>query len=143
MRTVRPLVARISQHALLRGCTWSRGGGTWSRGVYLPGGGGYLPRYCPLPLWTEFLTHASENITLPQTSFAGGNYHRTQMGTCVGVSLWSMNTSSQCYSTYFFIGLGVGSVNTPLRWTLFHNVNSEGSSSLQGLLLIVKIFFFS
>ena len=23
-------------------------------------------------LWTEFLTHASENITLPQTSFAGG-----------------------------------------------------------------------
>ena len=25
------------------------------------------------PLWTEFLTHASENITLPQTSFAGGN----------------------------------------------------------------------
>ena len=27
----------------------------------------------PSPLWTEFLTHASENITLPQTSFAGGN----------------------------------------------------------------------
>ena len=26
----------------------------------------------PLP-WTEFLTHASENITLPQTSFAAGN----------------------------------------------------------------------
>ena len=25
------------------------------------------------PLWTEFLTHAYENITLPQTSFAGGN----------------------------------------------------------------------
>ena len=24
-------------------------------------------------LWTEFLTHASENITLAQTSFAGGN----------------------------------------------------------------------
>ena len=23
------------------------------------------------PLWTEFLTHAYENITLPQTSFAG------------------------------------------------------------------------
>ena len=22
--------------------------------------------------WTEFLTHASKNITLPQTSFAGG-----------------------------------------------------------------------
>ena len=26
----------------------------------------------PHPLWTEFLTHASENITLSQTSFAGG-----------------------------------------------------------------------
>ena len=25
------------------------------------------------PLWTEFLTHVTENITLPQTSFAGGN----------------------------------------------------------------------
>ena len=25
------------------------------------------------PLWTEFLTHATENITSPQTSFAGGN----------------------------------------------------------------------
>ena len=25
------------------------------------------------PPWTEFLTHASENITLPQASFAGGN----------------------------------------------------------------------
>ena len=39
-------------------------------GMYLPGG--YLPRYSPL--WTEFLTHATENITLPQTSFAGGKY---------------------------------------------------------------------
>ena len=28
----------------------------------------------PPPLWTEFLTHTSENIILPQTSFAGGNY---------------------------------------------------------------------
>ena len=25
------------------------------------------------PPWTEFLTHACENITLPQTSLAGGN----------------------------------------------------------------------
>ena len=48
------------------------------------GGGGLLPLRCLLqggipactevdpPLWTEFLTHAYENITLPQTSFAGG-----------------------------------------------------------------------
>ena len=27
----------------------------------------------PSPPWTETLTHATENITLPQTSFAGGN----------------------------------------------------------------------
>ena len=26
------------------------------------------------PLWTEFLTHANENITLSQTSFVDGNY---------------------------------------------------------------------
>ena len=30
----------------------------------------------PPPPWTEFLTHASENITLPQTSFAGGKKRR-------------------------------------------------------------------
>ena len=30
------------------------------------------------PLWTEFLTHAYENITLLQTSFAGGKYCHTK-----------------------------------------------------------------
>ena len=49
------------------GCTCT--GGVPAGGVYLPEG--YLPRYSPL--WTEFLTHACENITLPKTSFAGGN----------------------------------------------------------------------
>ena len=58
-----------------RGCTCL----VW--GVYVPGPGG-VPAWSPgggavpgqvLPPWTEFLTHASENITLPQTSFAGGN----------------------------------------------------------------------
>ena len=61
------------------------GGMYLPRGVYLPGGctcpGGvpawevYLPGgTCPgtPPPWTEFFTHASENITLQQTSFAGG-----------------------------------------------------------------------
>ena len=28
----------------------------------------------PPLLWTEGMTHACENITLPQTSFAGGKY---------------------------------------------------------------------
>ena len=38
----------------------------------LPPGAGTPPRAVPPP-WTETLTHATENITLPQTSFAGGN----------------------------------------------------------------------
>ena len=69
-----------------RGCTYrggvSAGGCIWQGGV--PAGGACLPGgrvclgggcTCPgtPPLWTEFLTHAYENITLPQTSFAGGN----------------------------------------------------------------------
>ena len=43
---------------LPRGCTWS-----W---------GVYLVRYSPPPV--DRMTHASENITLPQTSFASGKY---------------------------------------------------------------------
>ena len=31
---------------------------------------------CPPPTWTEGMTHACENITLPQTSFAGGNHNQ-------------------------------------------------------------------
>ena len=66
-----------------RGCTWSGGctclvlGGT----CLVPGGGGvgvpawsrgvYLVRYLPPPV--DRMTHAYENITLPQTSFEGGN----------------------------------------------------------------------
>ena len=92
-----------------RGCTYSLGvylvwGVYLVLGVYLvwgvylvprgdvPGlGGVYLPRYSPL--WTEFLTHASENITLPQTSFAGGN-KKFVIGTC---------TSSLCHLRVFFL----------------------------------------
>ena len=69
-----------------RGGVCSRGvsapGGVCSGGCLLPGGvcswGGmwhpsmHWGRHAPPP-WTEFLTHAYGNITLPQTSFAGGN----------------------------------------------------------------------
>ena len=34
---------------------------------------GYLPTNSHTPPCTEFLTHATENIALPQTSFASGN----------------------------------------------------------------------
>ena len=54
---------------------WGSGpeGGVWSQGV--PGPGGMVSQHAlrQTPLWTEFLTHSSENITLPQTSFVGGN----------------------------------------------------------------------
>ena len=87
---------------------WSRGGvPAWSWGVYLPGPGGwgggvpglggvpawswgvYLVRYSP-PL--DRMTHAYENITLPQTSFAGSNNNKN--GFCFlpegegGASFW-------------------------------------------------------
>ena len=58
------------------GCTWSQGSvpglGVWGYlvpGVYLVLGV-YLVRYYP-PV--DRMTHTYENITLPQTSFAGGN----------------------------------------------------------------------
>ena len=45
-------------------------GGVCSRGVSAPEGVVYpsmqWDRPPPPPLWTEFLTHAAENITLPQ-----------------------------------------------------------------------------
>ena len=34
------------------------------------------------PLWTEFLTHSCKNITLPQTSFAGGNNRKGRSVFC-------------------------------------------------------------
>ena len=77
------------------------------RGVYLvpggvPGPGGCLPRYSPL--WTEFLTHASENITLPQTSFAGGN---NPMKTCVGICLYAVWTRPRYSVQAFFISISI------------------------------------
>ena len=84
-----PLVARISQHALLQGLYLSRG-------VYLPGEGGvpaggctcqagctcqgvylqwvYLSRRgtCPGTPPVNRMTDRCKNITLPKTSFAGG-----------------------------------------------------------------------
>ena len=143
----------VSQHALGRGVS-ARGEGC------LPGGEGCLPGSCvsqhalrqttPPPLWTEFLTHASEtrmhssrmrtaclltvpqhalpggvpaqgvylprgvpaqvllspvnrmtdsckNITLPQTSFAGGKYYlaATSLRTVIiSLQLWIAGTSS-------------------------------------------------
>ena len=67
MHTARLLTVSPSMHCA--------GGGCLLRGM--PGlGGGGIPACTeadtPSP-WTEFLTHATENIVLPQTSFAGGN----------------------------------------------------------------------
>ena len=43
------------------------------------------PPLHPPPLWTEWLTHASENITLSQTLFAGGKYYDK---ICVAIPTW-------------------------------------------------------
>ena len=51
-------------------------GGCLLGGVNLVGG---VPAQALPPLLTEFLTHAYENITLPQISFAGGNYPVSQL----------------------------------------------------------------
>ena len=71
----RPLVDRISQHALRRlVCLAGGGGGSPSQGG-LPCRGvvGILACTEAAPPCNEFLIHATENITLPQTLFAGGN----------------------------------------------------------------------
>ena len=44
---------------------------SWGWGVYLPGSGGCTWSGTSPPV--DRMTHAYENITLPQTSFAGGN----------------------------------------------------------------------
>ena len=49
------------------------GGGGECSGGCAPRGGIPACTEADPPLWTEFLTHATENITLPKTSFAGGN----------------------------------------------------------------------
>ena len=51
-------------------------------GCLLPGDGIPASTEADAPLWTEFLTHAIENITLPQTSFAGGNKAKKYLIEC-------------------------------------------------------------
>ena len=91
---------------------WSWGGCTWSEGV-VPGGylirggtclvwgGVYLVRYSPP--WTEFLTHASENITLPETSFAGGKNPVLNEYVSEGQRPTIQETQQACASTYFSV----------------------------------------
>ena len=63
----------------------------------------------PSPPWTAFLTHASENITLPQTLFAGGNKNlinkitlRTINKSCI--RLYSHIPFSARFSLHFKMG---------------------------------------
>ena len=72
-----PAWSRRGVPAWSQGGTWSRGciflvpgGCTWSGG-YLPGPGGCTWSGTSPPV--DRMTHVYENITLPQTSFVGGN----------------------------------------------------------------------
>ena len=93
MRTA-PLVDRISQHALLEGGVPGPRGGSAPGGCLVPGEregvvSQHVLRQTPPPLWTEFLKHASKNITLPQTSFAGGNNVSGNIGGNSGKKYWA------------------------------------------------------
>ena len=63
MHTARLLTVSPSMHCA----------GPGPGGCLVLGGVVYQHALRQTPLWTEFLTHATENITLSQTSFAGGN----------------------------------------------------------------------
>ena len=94
MRTARLLPVSPSMHysgwgVPAGGCTWYRGG-TWSQGCTWSWGV-YLVRGCTwsrggVPAWgvpaqvlppVNRMTNRCKNITLPQTSFAGGNKNWT------------------------------------------------------------------
>ena len=66
MRTARSLT--VSPSML---CTGPGPGGAWSRGC-VPGPGGGVCACSQGVVSPEFLAHTSENITWPQTLFAGG-----------------------------------------------------------------------
>ena len=77
----------------------------WSLGVHVPRGcltgpgWGVVSQHALRlnPQWTEFLTHASENITLPETSFAGGNNSMPSWNWCVSFCDASMSSQSRCH----------------------------------------------
>ena len=99
MHTARFLTISPSMHCA--------GRGAWSLGVSGPTGGVCLvsqhaPRQTPCeqnscrpPLGTEFLTHTTENITLPQTSFAGGK--NTQLSS-KELGRWSVIHNCMCFA---------------------------------------------
>ena len=101
------------------GCTWS--GGVCSRGCAWSG----TP---PPPLWTEFLTHASENITLPQTSFAGGNKKVFQKDVyCLLALMVTPLMATRCHS-----GQGWGTVQWGLMYKFEHFSSDGHQMSLAG-----------
>ena len=67
MRTARSLTDRISWYQAREGMCGMHAHQACTPPACTP------PSHAHLPPWTEFLTHASENITLPETSFASGN----------------------------------------------------------------------
>ena len=85
-------------------------GGVPARGVYLPGGipawGVYLPAGVPaqvLPLVNR-MTDRCKNITLPQTSFAGGKYYLFQKFT-LPLFQGFINSSFKSFKVFLYMTL--------------------------------------
>ena len=74
------------------GCTWPRGcllqGGVCSGGVSAPGWG--VSGQVPPPV--NRMTNRCKNITLPQTSFAGGNYMLNATAMLIPYGIYHMAT---------------------------------------------------
>ena len=122
----------------LGGCTWSFGGNlvlggcllqggvcTWSGGVSAPGPGGVcsrsqgrgcllqVPRGCQVLPPVNRMTNRCKNITLSQTSLAGGNKVKLCYILTSLIGLGEVEKSELVlHHKFFFIGIGVESNHT-------------------------------
>ena len=88
------------------------------------------PRSRHPPPWTEFLTHACENIALPQTSFAGGNYVHQEFIMVLRMTDNPVVYRNICRSTCFF--------SRKLSVTMEENKFCKGTQSTYLLKVIVQ-----
>ena len=138
MHTSRMRTARFSDHL----------GGGGLPGECLPvglsAGGRCLSRGMCTPLWTEWLTDRCKNITLPQTSFAGGKNSSASnssteirmegkiylVWTVIKLGLWGCNLGCFIYQSFVrFTDMHNGSHST-MRWVFPPSQSSSFSESV-------------